>query len=399
MATLGIVSGTQAYRDESGVYVHFSFGKVVDRLAEKYDSVVLCLPFQSGKRPPALDYRIATADVRVVAQPHYANMAGAMRHMLAIIAKYFELCGFVDVLFVRGMVPFAAALYVFAFMKKLRPCHWIIGDPIALLRSHPRGGFVGRQLALLYSWLDYLAVRAGRSLAGGVLVCNGDALARKYKSSRTHAVVSSTIGEEDIVDRKDTCTGSTVRILMLSFMRPEKGVQYLIRAVASLRTPRRTELHLAGPHGRYDDYRDELLGEIERLGLQGRVRWEDKYITAGSEMRALFAQSDLFVLPTLSEGTPRILLEARAAGLPVVATNVGGIPTSVRHEWDGLLVPPSRSDDLAEAIDRLIEDGSLRRALIGHGLETARRYTLEAFVAEVHALIRRYCQGGRIVDD
>src|SRR5262249_14827571 len=74
----------------------------------------------------------------------------------------------------------------------------------------------------------------------------------------------------------------------------------------------------------------------------------------------LYREYDAFVLPTLpGEGVPRVLLEAMAAGVPVVATNVAGIPSLVVHERNGLLVDEPSADAVAGAVWRLASDGAL----------------------------------------
>lgn len=98
--------------------------------------------------------------------------------------------------------------------------------------------------------------------------------------------------------------------------------------------------------------------------------------------------ADILVLPTLSKGTPRVLIEARARGLPVVCSNVGGIPGSVTHEQDGLLVLPKDPVELARAISRIIEDDHLRRRLIQDAFQHAKRFTVERFIEELLASIR-----------
>jgi glycosyltransferase involved in cell wall biosynthesis len=95
-------------------------------------------------------------------------------------------------------------------------------------------------------------------------------------------------------------------------------------------------------------------------------------------------EHDLFVLPTLpGEGVPRVLLEAMAAGLPIVATDVAGVPTLISHEVNGLLVPPASSGELARALDRLIRDGDLRRRLIANGYRLARAHTADAHARKI----------------
>jgi len=104
--------------------------------------------------------------------------------------------------------------------------------------------------------------------------------------------------------------------------------------------------------------------------------------------------ADFLVLPSLSEGTPHVLVEARANGLPCISTSVGGVPSSVTHGYDAWLVPPKNSQALAQAIERLVRDGDLRRALIRNGLESSRAHTLERFVGVVRRQLNRNREEG-----
>jgi glycosyltransferase involved in cell wall biosynthesis len=93
--------------------------------------------------------------------------------------------------------------------------------------------------------------------------------------------------------------------------------------------------------------------------------------------------ADVFVLPTLSEGTPHVLVEARANGLPCISTTVGGVPNTVTHGYDALLVPPKDARALARAIEQVICDTELRRMLIFNGLVQAQSQTLDRFIFTV----------------
>jgi len=384
---LGIVSGMQAARANGQLYVHRSFGLLIDRLSQEYKAIVLSLPTGDPSARDAFDYAIQAENVVPLPQPNYQGMAASMRCLPSITRTYSELCSRVDHLLIRGMVPNIAGLYAYAVRNRLKPCHWIVGDPVALLKSHRRGNWPSRWLGLTYSYADRILARVGRRLSGGAFLCNGDALARVYASPRTLSVISSTLNEADFLERGDTCDGSVVRVLLLSFMRPEKGAQYLIEAVGQVRV-KPCMLILAGPFGRYGNYKSELETLIVDLGLQNQVALDDRYIQHGEDSAACFRAADIFVLPSLSEGTPRILLEARAAGLPVIATRVGGIPSSVTDGHDGLLVAPGDPRAIAVALERLIVDGGLRRKLIRNGQLTARRSTLEAFSQRLLSVLK-----------
>lgn len=103
----------------------------------------------------------------------------------------------------------------------------------------------------------------------------------------------------------------------------------------------------------------------------------------GEPLFDMYRNHDVFVLPSLSEGTPRTLVEARAFGCPVVATRVGGIPSSVDDGRTGLLVEPNDSLGLATAIERLLDDESLRVSLIHEGLAGSHEHSLEHFAGQL----------------
>jgi glycosyltransferase involved in cell wall biosynthesis len=247
------------------------------------------------------------------------------------------------------------------------------------MRASRRAGWIKDVFSLLYACQDQYFTRLGSWLARGWIVCNGGELGEVYKSSRTVVAVSSTVNEEDFFVREDTCQGEKCRILFVGFIRPEKGLQYLIEAVGKLKTKKLWELVIVGPWDKFPGYRTQLDNLIARLGIGDRISWEG-YVPYGPQMFRYLRHCDLLVLPTLSEGAPHVLVEARANSLPLVSTTVGGIPTSVRTGHDGLLVPPKDPDALAAAIDRILEDRELRRSLIRNGLQSARALVMDRFL-------------------
>jgi glycosyltransferase involved in cell wall biosynthesis len=116
--------------------------------------------------------------------------------------------------------------------------------------------------------------------------------------------------------------------------------------------------------------------EIRGLGLSDRVHLYGER----RDVRELLAGSDLFVLSSSSEGMPLSVLEAMAAGLPVVASRVGGVPELVVDGVTGILVAPGDEQELAAALRRLLDDPALRRRLGDAGRARAEeRFDLESF--------------------
>lgn len=139
-------------------------------------------------------------------------------------------------------------------------------------------------------------------------------------------------------------------------LQPEKGVATFLKAAART-APRFPEAHFIvagdGP------LRQELVALAEDLGLRDRVR----FLGFRSDASALMASLDVLVVPSLTEGSPLVTLEAMAAGVPVVASAVGGIPDQIRDGKEGLLVPPGDTGAMAEAIAALLRDPARARSL------------------------------------
>jgi len=138
-------------------------------------------------------------------------------------------------------------------------------------------------------------------------------------------------------------------VLSIGRLSPEKGHSFLIDAVSKVLSsaPRlKFEVLLAGA----GISERKLMEQIKEQGVGENM----KLIGYWSDVRALFSIADVFVLPSLSEGSPNVLLESMAACVPIVATRVGGVPELVEDGQSALLVPPANSDKLSEAMIELL---------------------------------------------
>jgi hypothetical protein len=151
-----------------------------------------------------------------------------------------------------------------------------------------------------------------------------------------------------------------------------KGHQLLIRAVAAADIPK---LHcLIVGEGRL---RNQLEGLITRLGLEKCVHLLG--FQEPEQVHRIIKSSDVYVMPSLTEGTPIALLEAALLGLPIVASRVGGVPHLLRHLEHALLVEPRNELSLARAISRIFERPSLAAELGRKAREhVSREFSLEA---------------------
>jgi|SoiMethySBSTD1v2_1073268.scaffolds.fasta_scaffold36957_4 glycosyltransferase involved in cell wall biosynthesis len=172
-------------------------------------------------------------------------------------------------------------------------------------------------------------------------------------------------------------------VVVLSRLNPMKGIEYFLDAAGILAA-------------RYPDTHFVVAGDGEiRASLQERARnlgIADRVTFTGfrTDIPDLLAEASVSVLPSLSEGLSNTVLESMGAGIPVVATRVGGNPEVVEDGVSGFLVPPRDAGALAQAAGRLLADEPLARRIGQAGMErVARRFSVENSVRQTERIYRQ----------
>lgn len=139
----------------------------------------------------------------------------------------------------------------------------------------------------------------------------------------------------------------------MALFRPRKGIEVLIKAIAILRKEgKAVRLRAVGPF-ETASYEADIMALINRLGVSDVIDWTGYT----QDVNAEFEKMDAFVLPSLyGEGMPMVILEAMAMGVPVVASDVEGIPEILENENTGLIVPPGDPLGLAKALAEVMSD-------------------------------------------
>lgn len=173
----------------------------------------------------------------------------------------------------------------------------------------------------------------------------------------------------------------TPLLATVSVLRPKKGVEVLLDAARAV--PGANFLIIGdGP------MREEWTALAESLGVSSRIRWAG-YRT---DVDALLAGCDLFVHPSLDDAFPTVLLEAMGAGLPVIATRVGGIPEIVTGGETGMLIPPNDANALAAAINRLIHAPAEMQRMQAEARANADRFSTRAWLERLTAVYAKTLQ-------
>jgi len=176
-SVLGYVTPVRAYVDGGEIYMQASSGRVADALATHYEKLLICTRVVYGPPPAPTDSPLEAPNLELIPQPFWGTTLGSLPHFFGIFRAYLRTCRKSDLVLVRGMCPYIAVLYLCAFAFQRPVCHWIVGNPVALLRTSTRRGKILDLSALLYALQDRILSRAGRWLTDGVFLCNGRELA------------------------------------------------------------------------------------------------------------------------------------------------------------------------------------------------------------------------------
>jgi glycosyltransferase involved in cell wall biosynthesis len=174
-------------------------------------------------------------------------------------------------------------------------------------------------------------------------------LARKTHPDVDYSVIPNGIDEVHFSPPAARQPASRLRLVTVARLLERKGIQVILEACANPE-PLPIELTIIGT----GQYQDRLQSLVMELGIGDRVRFAG-YIS-NQELPGHYRTVDAFILPSETESFGLVFAEAMSCGLPILASNVGGIPEIVRHGVDGLLCPPARPDLLRRNIESLIND-------------------------------------------
>ena len=320
---------------------------------------------------------------RVVELPDYGSLrrlGGVARSTLGTARAFRRGLDGVDVVWAFGPHPFELLLATLASLRGKRVVLGVRQDTPSYFRARlpsPRWKLILAGIDLMDAFHRLLA----RRLAATVV---GEGNARRYGNGHVLAISPALVPEEALAAQPPERDWSgEIELLTVGRIDSEKNPLLLVDAIAALerRRPGAFRLRWAGLGPLSDGVRARAaeLGVADRIELLGYLPFP--------ELLPHYRSAHAFVHVSFTEGVPQVLNEALACGLPVVATDVGGVSEALDGGKAGLLVPPADREAVVEGVLRIADDEGLRRRLVEHGLAHARDRTLEAQAARVARFI------------
>jgi glycosyltransferase involved in cell wall biosynthesis len=298
--------------------------------------------------------------------------------MLRSFRHFWRALGGVDAVWILGPHPLALPFAGLATLRRKRVMLGVRQDFPSYIRNRRPGRLFGAA-----AWFLERSFRALSRACATVVV--GPELARNYGHAKRLLPISVSLVDEPDIVSLETATGrrydGELQVLSVGRLDAEKNPLLLAEALENLRRQDpRWRLVVCGE----GDLEADLGGAIAAAGLSEFADLRG-YVPLDDGLRDLYRDSHVLLHVSWTEGLPQVLFEAFAAGLPVVATDVGGIGEAVGDAVT--LIPPGDHTLAADALRQVASDPVRREALIERELQTARSHTMESEVGRVAAFL------------
>jgi glycosyltransferase involved in cell wall biosynthesis len=355
----------------AAVGAHFGELRVIAR--ESDDAAECPNPLPSGLDLIPLPY-----------YPSLRRVGSVARTMPRTIAALWHALAEVDAVWITGVHPLGLALALMALLRRKRVVLLIRQDSPRYFK-HRVAGSTGALVRPFVWFLDFAFRALARRCPTTVV---GAEVARRYGATRPNLLEMhiNLLREADLVDRPSSADWSErIEVLTVGRIDREKNPLLVPNVLEELERGQAGRFRLTwvgeGPMAGL------VAEEASRRGVGGLLELPG-YVPFGPALLEHYRAAHCFVHIALTEGVPQVLYEAMGSGLPVIATDVGGVSDALERGRAGVLVPPDDAHAVAAAILRFANEPELRRSLAERGLELARRVTIESESERVAAFIR-----------
>lgn len=367
-----------AVHKNNRIYLPGYFGVFMDALATVTEQLYLVLHEAKPESPDAFeaDYELQGKNISLI-NLGYKKPAWHRTyfHGKTLKDKLHQIKD-VDAFIVRVPTPLAPCFHY--HFKEEKIIWMVVGDYAeSVVQSNSKSQSTREKIINIY--LKHFDKLYLKQMKHHHIMVNSPALFNKYKpiALSSHLIKTTTLSESDFFERLDTCNQKNIRLLYTGRIDFLKGLRELITAVAAIKkTHNGIILDIVGwENEKETPVTNELKKLANKLNVDDIVFFHGKK-KIGTELNAMYRQSDVYLIPSYEEGFPRTIWEAMANSLPVIATNVGAIPYYLKHLENAIIIEPKSEAQIISAVSDLIQSPELRHTLIKNGMGLAKQNTL-----------------------
>ena len=365
------------------MYFDWSNGRLIKGLQQIYPNLSLAF-FNDCTKKENYNFRLNPAKVYTL--PFPLSYPGGLKNSFKINQSFNHISKENDLLIIQ--LPFISPFPLLFLAEPV--IYHICANVLTASRNPIKYRGMHKLMAVTYAYFMHMIHRSIFSKKRNRVLVNGNELGALYKRFQPKVVISSSVKSSEILTKEQIPAKQKKQFNFLFIGRPslEKGFDLVVQALNILRKDYVIHLQVLGFSK--ESFEHLMPNFADRFGDD--IAWIDfrGFVGYGDEFKSICINSHALLLPSRSEGTPRVLIEARAFGCPVIASDTGGITSSVNHEYDGLLFKSGDLKELIETLERFMSDSNLRRSLAEKGLITANKYSLEYFVNQFVNSVNSY---------
>jgi len=378
------------------IYVPSYIGVFLDGLSEYVEELVIFFHKpKDEKEMKECDYKLKNKNIKVIVLQKRQHMF--LRGFLAY-KEYFKILKqlkLLDVIVIRTPTPLLNFFYKSAIKSKTKVCLYIVGDYLDNFKPIYSQNKVSikNNLLLVYYYFFNKKLNKIINKSTNILITNNKYILnnlKKIAKNNIYFIPSTTLTKKDFINEERKFCFDPVKLLYVGRIEESKGLDVLIKSLKILKNRGiNNELNIVGwdPSGKQKTILKlkQLIDDlnINNVKFHGRKK-------AGKELHSFYKNNDILIVPTKgNEGFPRVIWEAFSQKIPVIATNVGGIPFILEHKVHALLVKPNNATEIAESIISLKNDKQLLFNLIKNGYELALMNTIEKRSYEFIQILKR----------
>ncbi len=302
-------------------YTHYVYTKFA---STHFDKVLVVVSVEISKSISSGFHLLDLSNVIVITVPYFNSFLSAQKYVL----KYYSITRLlkkeVDLVYCRAHSPYS---WMPAFFVKKKIIMHFVGDAINATLNNEKWSKLKKIVMILGYYPDYFMtmLAARRSL----VFANGENLSRKISRFGVNVtpVISSILFSNDFNDNLPVLPQNNLTLIYVGYLRNAKGIGTLISTIKLLEKNKLNYLfHIVGDGEMFTEIKlfIERHNLIKKVILHGHI--DDRI-----QLNNLLRSSDLFIFPSLSEGSPRVVIEAMSQGIPVLSTPVGSLPTTFEN--------------------------------------------------------------------
>lgn len=360
-------------------YIPYTHWVYLNEIVKYYDRVCLLSPTKvllTSDNTSNFESLKGFNNIEVYELPYSKGYIDSIKYFRSYFKGYKRLSKEFEAAYTRYPNPFGWLQMLF-FPNKKRIIHFV-GDPVDTIVNNPTMSRVKKFMYILFfqpeQFMFYLACK------NASVFTNGHHLSEKLHKKKIDAVplISSTLNEKDFYFDERKINEEAPKIIYVGYLRKAKGVETVLKAFALLVAKKPlAKLTIVGQGELWDSLHELSIN----LGIKNNIFFTG-HIDKREELNDLLRNHDIFCFASVSEGSPRVILEAMANGLAIVSTPVGSLPTTFTDKEEILFADFNDEVDFYNKLVTLVNNELYNKIRL-NSYEKVKGFTIESFLKKI----------------